>query len=423
MPESLTIADTVFANLTERIEILASISEEADKVTRTFMSSAMRRVNRTAQRWLESAGASVWEDTLGNVHGKIVGSHPVPEERQTLYMGSHLDSVRDAGKFDGPMGFLVALAAIEELKARGESVPFNIHIIGFSDEEGLRFQTAYLGSSFVAGTFKAGLLETVDRNGVSVAQAIKSWGYDPDRAVEEMRPPERPLGYLEAHIEQGPMLEGLKCSTGIVSAIAAQKRVRIAWKGKSNHAGTAPMDWRRDALCGASEWILLAERVAQQHERLRATVGQIHAEPGASNVIAGRALITLDIRHPNDEVLEESTDYLHAQAMEIAKRRRLSVSWDYMMQAPSVQMDHTLCSALDVAVKKVQDEAPFLFSGAGHDAVAMSAAMPVAMLFVRCREGLSHNPEEYVAPEDMRTAASVFTETIRHLGETWKVEK
>lgn len=418
MGGALDIHDVVFSNLTERIEILASISEEADKVTRPFMSTAMRRVNQTAQRWLESAGASVWEDTLGNVHGKIVGTHPIPEERQTLYLGSHLDSVRDAGKYDGPMGFLVALAAVEELKARDESVPFDIHIVGFSDEEGLRFQTAYLGSSYVAGTFKASLLDTVDRNGVSVAQAIKSWGHDPETAIAEMRPPERPLGYLEAHIEQGPMLEGLKCSTGIVSAIAAQKRIRIEWRGKSDHAGTAPMDWRRDALCGAAEWILLAERLGRQRDRLRATVGQIHAEPGASNVIPGRVLITLDIRHPNDEVLEEATDFLHAQAMEIAKQRRLSVSWDYMMQAPSVQMDDSLCAALDTSVKKVQDQAPYLFSGAGHDAVAMSAAMPVGMLFVRCREGLSHNPEEYVAPDDMRTAASVFTEAIRHLGET-----
>ncbi|MGB0371687.1 MAG: M20 family metallo-hydrolase [Opitutales bacterium] len=414
----MKINEAVFDRLLQRIETLASISEEPGQITRPFMSTAMKRVNEVATRWLEAAGASVWEDMLGNIHGRIVGSHPIPEERQTLLLGSHLDTVRDAGKYDGPMGFLVALAAIEELNARGITLPFDIDIVGFSDEEGLRFQTAYLGSSYVAGNFKPSTLEALDRNGLSVSQAILNWGYDPELALKEMRPPRNSLGYLEAHIEQGPMLEGLECATGIVSAIAAQKRVRIEWRGKSDHAGTAPMDWRRDALCGAAEWICLAEKVAQKTDRLRATVGQVHVSSGASNVIPGRVLVTLDIRHPNDELLEESTDLLHAQAMEIAKTRRLGMSWDYMMQAPSVQMDNGLCQALDASVKKYQDQAPFLFSGAGHDAVAMSSAMPVGMLFVRCREGLSHNPAEYVAPEDMRTAASVFTETIRSLGES-----
>lgn len=417
MGTPLEISEAVFERLLQRVETLASITEEPGQITRPFMSNAMKRVNEVATRWLEEAGASVWEDMLGNIHGRIIGSHPIPEERKTLFLGSHLDTVRDAGKYDGPMGFLLALAAIEELNARQIALPFDLNIVGFSDEEGLRFQTAYLGSSYVAGNFKAGTLDAVDRNGISVSQAIVNWGYDPELALNQMRTPRNPLAYLEAHIEQGPMLEGLDCATGIVSAIAAQKRVRIEWRGKSDHAGTAPMDWRRDALCGAAEWICVTEKIAKQTDRLRATVGQVHVVPGASNVIPGRVLVTLDIRHPNDEVLEECTDLLHAQAMEIAKTRRLSVSWDYMMQAPSVQMNQGLCKTLDDSVKKYQDAAPFLFSGAGHDAVAMSTAMPVGMLFVRCREGLSHNPAEYVAPEDMRVAASVFAETVRSLGE------
>ena len=415
MGQGLDISDAVFERLMERVEILASISEEPDKITRPFMSNAMRRVNHTVTPWLESAGASVWEDMLGNIHGKIVGSHPLPEERQNLYLGSHLDTVRDAGKYDGPMGFLIALAAAEELKHQGEAMPFDIEIVGFSDEEGLRFQTAYLGSSYVAGTLRASLLETVDRDGASMADAIRNWGRDPDIAIRDMQQPKRAMGYLEAHIEQGPVLEGLKCATGVVSAIAAQKRVRIEWRGKSGHAGTAPMDWRHDALCGAAEWIGLTEKLAQEVLEMRATVGQVHVSPGASNVIPGNVLVSLDIRHPIDEILEDVADLLHAQAMMIAKSRRLGLSWDYMMQAPSVQMNGELCQALDSSVKQFQQEAPFLFSGAGHDAVAMSAAMPVGMLFVRCREGLSHNPAEYVAPDDMRTAAAVCTETIRQL--------
>ena len=406
------ISPAIIQRLCDRIELLSSISEDQHQLTRPFLSPSMRSVNRVVSSWMSDAGGAVWEDALGNLHGRWESDKA---GAKTLYMGSHLDTVRNAGKYDGPLGFLMALSVVEACVEQSIALPFAIEIIAFSDEEGLRFQTAYLGSSFIAGTLDEKILDKKDAQGKTIAEAIEDWGYDAAEAIRTMRPPENALGYIEAHIEQGPVLEGLDVPAGVVAAIAAQKRLRIRWTGKADHAGTTPMDLRQDALAGAAELVSVIEKTGQRIDRLRATVGSLLVEPGASNVIPSAVIMTLDIRHPNDEILEEATDFLHGQAMEIARIRGLSMSWDYMMQTAAVQMDDSLSACLGEAVKTHQDQAPFLFSGAGHDAAAMSAAMPVAMLFVRCREGLSHNPDEYVERSDCEAATKILFQAINNL--------
>lgn len=395
--------------LLQRIEELGSITDEPGCLTRAFLSPALQRAHDTIRSWLDPERFTIRTDPAANLRIRHRRSAP---DQPTLLMGSHLDTVRNAGKYDGPLGFLLALATFEA--AQPDTLPFALEVIGFSDEEGLRYQTAYLGSSYLAGTFQPGWLQLRDSQGISMEQAFRFWGFDPDALLQ---PPELPpiIGYLEAHIEQGPVLETLGLPCGAVSSIAGQNRIATIIRGKASHAGTTPLPLRQDALAGAAELISLLEDFARRDPDLRATVGAIENHPNASNVIPEWTRLSLDLRHPRLDALDDASERIHTLATALVERRKLRLSWDYLMRKAPVPCDPTLTRALQAALEETQGQAPLLTSGAGHDAVPMATLAPIAMLFVRCREGLSHHPDEYASPADLAAALHTYERTLQHI--------
>jgi allantoate deiminase len=319
-------------------------------------------------------------------------------------VGSHLDTVSDAGAFDGVLGVVLAIALVESLQHR--PLPFSIEVVGFSDEEGLRFGVPFIGSRALAGTVDDALLGCVDARGRSIGDAIRDFGLDPS-CVGEARADEHALGYLEFHIEQGPVLESLGLPLGVVNAIVGQSRVTATFNGSANHAGTTPMLSRRDAVTGAAEWIMAVEALAHRTPGLVATVGRLRALPGATNVIAGRCEASLDVRHGADHTRAAAVEHLRRHAEEIATRRRLTVEWETHLDQPSVAMSPSLVTMLERGVVAVGVPVHRMESGAGHDAMIMAGRMPVAMLFLRSPGGLSHHPDETVAEDDVAAALAV----------------
>ena len=399
-----------------RADMLGTISEEPDLLTRRFATPAMREANRLAAEWMLEAGMSVRRDNIGN----LIGLYSMNGATKTLLLGSHLDTVRDAGKYDGPLGVLVAIACVQRLHEAGARLPFNVEVVAFADEEGLRYHTAYLGSKALSGTFDPGYLALTDADGITLAEAIRDFGGDPAAVADDAHDPSRLLGYCEVHIEQGPVLEAEGLPAGIVSAISGQSRFEVCFQGVAGHAGTVPMQARRDALCAAADFVLAVEATGRATRDLVATVGQLAVEPGASNVIPGRAQLSLDVRHSEDRLRMEACTQLQAQATEIAARRSVSLDWDMVQESPSVHCSPHLSNLLAQAVGEAGLPARWLASGAGHDAVSMSRITEVAMLFVRCKGGVSHNPAESVAVEDVAVAVDVLCRFVRLLAATYK---
>jgi allantoate deiminase len=388
----------------ERLDLLGAISEEPDRLTRQFAGEAMRRADHAVADWMKAAGMVVHHDNIGNLHGRYEAETPSPP---TLILGSHLDTVRDAGKYDGPLGVMAAIAAVQRLHDRGRRLPFAIEVIAFADEEGLRFSSTYLGSRAVAGMFDAADLDRRDPVGVTMAQAIIAFGGDPLRIGED-RWRGRLLGYVEVHIEQGPVLEGLGLPVGVVTAIAGQARYRVTFKGSAGHAGTVPMRGRHDALTAAAEFVLAVESEGVSHEGLVATVGQLSVYPGASNVIPGEAALSLDVGHPDETVRIGGTRQILERAREIAMRRGIETAAELLSDNPSVPCSAKLRALLTGAIEAEGLTPVHLASGAGHDAVPMSSLTEVAMLFVRCKGGVSHNPAESVMTEDVAVSIAVL---------------
>lgn len=387
----------------ERCDALARCSEQSDALTRRFATPALRAAQDAVAGWMRGAGMNVRRDSIGNLIGRYEGQS---KGARTLLLGSHLDSVRDAGKYDGPLGVLVALACVERLHERGERLPFAIDIIAFADEEGLRY-SAYLGSSVVAGTFDPALLALRDEDGMSMAEAISAFGGDPDALSGAARRGDDLLGYCEVHIEQGPVLEARGLPVGVVTAIAGQSRVGVSFEGEAGHAGTAPMALRRDALCAAAEFVLAAEEQARAVPGLVATVGQISAQPGASNVIPGYVALSLDVRHQDDATRLEACRLLREKAERIGDSRRVRVIWR-VKQNGAIPCNADLGGLLARAVAACGYPVEWLPSGAGHDGVALATLTPIAMLFVRCKGGISHHPAESVTSEDVAVAIAVL---------------
>jgi len=396
----------------QRIEALAKISDEPGNLTRTFASPAMRRTNEFVGGWMRGAGMKTRTDAIGNLIGHYAGQKP---GAKILLLGSHLDTVRNAGNFDGPLGVVLAVACVEELHRQKVRLPFAIEVIGFADEEGVRYQTGYLGSKVLAGCFDERDLRRKDADGISMADAIKHFGGNPAKLKSARLNPKTLLGYVEVHIEQGPVLEQRNLAVGIVTAIAGQSRFKISFTGHAGHAGTVPMDLRQDALCAAAEFIVAVENFARKTNGLVATVGQIHAEPGASNVIPGAATLTLDVRHRKDSVRLAGCAALQKLARRIAGARTTRMAWQSIQQTASVPCSPQLSGRLKRAVKRHQRELVTLPSGAGHDAAVMAQIIPAAMLFVRCKGGVSHHPAESVKPADVHTAIEVLEDFIQTL--------
>jgi allantoate deiminase len=393
---------------------LGRVSDEEGNLTRTFLSPAMRRANGLVGGWMREAGLVVREDAVGNLIGRAEGT---TAGAKTLLLGSHLDSVRDAGRFDGPLGVLLPIVALTELKRRGVVLPFAVEVLGFSEEEGVRFASAYLGSEGYTGRLKAKTLALRDSAGRSVRQVLEEFGPGKFSRPKPAHRRSELLGYVEVHIEQGPVLEANDLAVGVVSAIAGQSRFRLTWTGRAGHAGTTPMALRRDALAGAAEFLLAAENEARRTPGLVATVGAVEVSPGAANVIPGLVTHTLDVRHASDAQRHAAVKRLDQVAKAISRRRGVKVTWQRTQDNGAVECAPGLTAQLARSVKSVQGRSLSLVSGAGHDAVVLSALTPVAMLFVRCRDGLSHHPDEHASPADLAVAVRVMVDFLERLAQ------
>lgn len=397
--------------LVRMLDELGRVSDDEGKLTRTFLSPAMRRANALVGDWMKAAGLAVREDAVGNLIGRQEGPKA---GTKTLLLGSHLDTVRDAGRFDGPLGVLLPIVALEVLKQRGVTLPFAVEVLGFSEEEGVRFASAYLGSEGFTGRLKAKTLGLRDSEGISVGDVLG--GIPLPKPAHQRKDL---LGYVEVHIEQGPVLEAKKLAVGVVSAIAGQSRFRLTWTGKAGHAGTTPMALRRDALAGAAEFALAAEKQARGTAGLVATVGVMTVAPGAANVIPGQVVHTLDVRHASDAVRRKALLALGRSAAQIARKRGLTVRWQRTQDNGAVACSPELTARLEQSVKAVQGRSLSLVSGAGHDGVVVSQLTPIAMLFVRCRDGLSHHPDEYASPADLAVALRVMVDFLERLAHSY----
>jgi len=382
------------------------MSDEAGRTTRTFLSPAMRTVMAQVQSWMESAGCTVWTDAAGNLRGVYAASEmPAPR----LIIGSHLDTVPNAGAFDGILGVMIGLSLIELLA--GRRLPYAIELVAFSEEEGVRFGVPFIGSRALVGRIDASFLLKTDANGVSIAKAIGDFGLDvanlPDAAVDPSA-----VGYLEFHIEQGPVLESRAVSLGIVAAIAGQTRGEVVFAGAANHAGTTPMHLRHDAVVGMAEWIAAVEQLARSVDGMVATVGRVTCTPGAVNVIASEATASLDLRHADDAERHAAIERLLATARTIADARGLRVEWHQHMEQRAVAMDSRLAQMLETAIRQ-SGVAPFrMTSGAGHDAMIMAERMPAAMVFLQSPGGVSHHPTETVRQQDVADALGAGLEFL-----------
>jgi allantoate deiminase len=414
-------ASTAFARLlATRLDELGRVTDERGRLTRTFLSPAMKRANALVGRWMKEAGLQVRVDAVGNLIGRLESTRP---KAKTLLFGSHLDTVRNAGKYDGALGVLLPIVALAELKRRGVQLPFAVEVLGFSEEEGVRFSSAYLGSKGYSGKLRASDLKLRDADGVTVREALEKFH---DVTFSPPKPAHRTnnlLGYLEVHIEQGPVLEARKLPVGVASAIAGQTRAKLTFNGKAGHAGTTPMDLRRDAFAGAAEFALAAEKLARSTPGLVVTVGTIAVKPGAANVIPAEANFSLDVRHARDDVRAAALIKLRALGTRTAKARGLRFSWQITQENGAVACSPELTTRLARSVRAVQGKSISLVSGAGHDAVVMSSLTPVAMLFVRCREGLSHHPDEYASPQDIDIAFRVLVDFLEKFSANYTDER
>lgn len=394
-----------------RCEMLAECSEDALQLTRTFLSSPMKEVHAQLRTWMEEVGMQVRLDAAGNIIGRYegeAGSSP------TLLIGSHLDTVRNAGKYDGTLGVLLGVAAISALHERGQRLPLALEVIGFSEEEGIRYHTPFLGSRAVAGSFEARWLELSDDHGHTMRETLQAFGCDPNELPNAAYAPETLRGFLEIHIEQGPRLAALSRPLGVAEAIVGLRRARITFAGEAGHAGTVPMRQRRDALAGAAEFVLAAEAYARSFPDLVATVGVLEPKPGAINVISGETSLTLDVRHAKNETLSGAYHALGKRAAHIGESRNLRLNWQDLSSQAAVPLDAELS---DLLSKSHPQGLPKLVSGAGHDAMVMAPFTPSALLFVRSPNGVSHHPDEMVLEPDVTEALQTTLTFLMRLAE------
>jgi allantoate deiminase len=393
------------ARIMQRCDALARYSELPGGLTRVFLSPEARAATDMVLGWMREAGMQAKLDAIGNAAGRYEGERPgLP----CLMLGSHLDTVRDAGKYDGMLGVITAIECVHFLNSRKKRPPFAIEVIGFGDEEGVRFGTTLLGSRAVAGIFDNNALKAVDSNGKTMADALGEFGLDPKCIPEMARRKGQVLAYAELHIEQGPVLEAEGLPVGVVTAINGFSRLRVTLHGAAGHAGTVPMRLRRDALAGAAECVLAVEKIAKQHADLVATVGRIEAKPGAINVIPGEVSFTVDVRAPQDSLRNDAVAAIRSQIEQNSKTRKLDCEIETLQEFGVTACASWLMQQMDRAVAGEGFRVRRLPSGAGHDGMALGAITDICMLFVRCKGGVSHSPLESISEEDAAAGAKVF---------------
>jgi allantoate deiminase len=391
---------------------LAAISENSEHLARIFLSREHRAAADLILTWMRDAGLQAHLDAIGNVCGRYEGERPgLP----CLMLGSHYDTVRDAGKWDGPLGLLTAISCVADLHRRGRRLPFAIEVIGFADEEGVRFASTLLGSRAVAGTFDESVLNAKDIAGISMRDALSQFGLDPDHIGAAARARSELLAYVELHIEQGPVLEAQNLPVGVVAAISGATRLAASLTGMAGHAGTVPMPLRRDALAGAAECIVAIEEFCRtDQDGLVGTVGYIHAMPGATNVIPGQVSFTIDMRASSDARRKLAVADIVRSIETIARRRRLALQLDVTHENRTVPCAPWLKDQISAAVVGEGYRVFELPSGAGHDGMAMIDIADVGMVFVRCRGGISHHPDEHVDVADADAGARVLLRLIEN---------
>jgi allantoate deiminase len=395
------------ARIMQRCDQLARHSELDGGLTRVFLSPESRAAGELVLGWMREAGMQAALDPIGNAVGRYDG-----QKKPCLMLGSHLDTVRDAGRYDGMLGVVTAIECISALK--GRRLPFSIEVIGFGDEEGVRFGTTMLGSRAVAGALDAAVLESTDAQGVSIEQALRAFGLDPSSLQSIARKKGEVAAYVELHIEQGPVLEAEGLPVGVVSAINGFSRLMVTLSGEAGHAGTVPMHLRRDALATAAECVLAVERIARGDRELVGTVGRLEARPGAINVIPGEVRFSIDFRAPRDELRQRAVQQSLSQVKEIAARRRVKCEIQMLQELGVAACAPWLMAQLERAVAAEGFPVRQLASGAGHDGMALKGIADIAMLFVRCKGGISHNPAEAIGEEDAAAGARTLLRFIEN---------
>ena len=397
------------SRIMQRCDALARHSELPGGLTRVFLSPEARAAGEAVLGWMREAGMAARLDAIGNVVGRYEGERP---GLACLMLGSHLDTVRDAGKYDGMLGVVSAIECVHALSARGKRLPFAIEVVGFGDEEGVRFGTTLLGSRAIAGTLDPAVLEAKDAEGKSIADALRAFGLHPEHLSTVKRNRKEILAYAELHIEQGPVLEVEGLPVGVVTAINGFTRLRVMLRGVAGHAGTVPMQLRRDALAAAAECILAVERVSRAQGELVGTVGRLEARPGAINVIPGEVHFTVDVRAPHDDLRVKAAESIRSEIAQIVKRRSIHHAVEVLQELGSSACAPWLMAQLGRAVEAQGVRVRRLPSGAGHDGMAIKALADIAMLFVRCEGGVSHNPAESITEDDARIGAEVLLHFI-----------
>lgn len=399
-------ADALGARAEAMIAELATISAEPDRLVRLFLSPEHRRAADLVASWMKAEGLSVSEDALGTVRGRL-------GDGKRLLIGSHIDSVIDAGKYDGPFGVIAGILAAGHFAQRKAALAFGIDVLAFGDEESSRFPTTLSSSFACTGAFKPSSLALVDAKGVTFAEALKAYGKNPDDIAAAAYRPGEAVAYVEVHIEQGPVLESRNQPLGVVTGIIGQTFLRVEMSGVAGHAGTVPMALRNDALAGVAEIVLLLERLARETQgEVVGTVGRVDARPGAANVIPGFVAISIDTRSGNEPARVQFVETFKRGCHEIAERRKLKVSITPTHEIAAMPCDPRLQELLAASIAAVGAEPLRLGSGAGHDGQAMGKLCPIGMLFVRCRGGISHNPLEYASPRDMGLAVAALIQFI-----------
>lgn len=391
--------DQAAKKIIDRCRELGAISDVEGETTRLFLSPATHTAHALLLGWMREAGLETRVDDIGNVRGQRSAIKP---DAQTLLLFSHIDTVRNAGAFDGPLGVILVIEAVAALGDR--ALPFNIEVIAFSEEEGVRFGFPFLSSLAATGQLTRSQLELVDADGIAVADAMRNFGLKPEQLAQTAPVPRNSFAALEVHIEQGPVLDAADEALAVVEGIVGQSRLRFVFEGHANHAGTTPMVLRKDALAAAARWIGEVQQYAAENDPLVATVGHAEVLPGAVNVVPGRVVATLDVRHPQDDVRLQAVAYLQEFAKKIAEERGVQVASEVTSEQNTVQMDLRLTSTLVHAAQRSGHAVRTMYSGAGHDAMILAPHLPTTMLFVRSPGGVSHHPDETVREEDVTEA-------------------
>jgi allantoate deiminase len=408
MPPNITAAaDDVLA----RCAALAACSERSGELTRRFLTPAMRDAHTQVREWMQQSRLEPRIDNAGN----LLGRRRSNQGRKALLFGSHLDTVPNAGKYDGALGVLIGIA-VAELTA-GQELPFHLEVVGFSEEEGVRFGLPFIGSTALAGTFQTAWLHRMDADGRSMRDVITDFGLEPERIAEGAYSQENVLAYLEPHLEQGPVLSNSDDPVGVVSAIVGQTRAKLLFNGRAGHAGTTPMNDRQDALCCATTFVQTVREVGLTIPGLRATVGQLQIEPNVANVIPATVRLSLDVRHAEDAVRQRAVREMIDATSHIASEHGCTADVLELSEEPAVAMDAALVGSLTEAVAACGLQPNMLSSGAGHDAMIIARRFPAAMLFVRHPGAISHHPDERVDRDDVATAIEVCCRLVQSLAD------